>query len=65
MGLLSATQIFAIRRGIAVELGTENGDMIEIRAGLAAGDAVVTRGRFNIRSGSAVRVVEGGTPGKS
>lgn len=66
---LAGNYVYRIKDGkaerVAVELGTENGDMIEIRAGLAAGDAVVTRGRFNIRSGSAVRVVEGGTPGKS
>lgn len=66
---LAGTYVYRIKDGkaerAAVELGAEIGDMIEIRAGLSAGDEVVTQGRFNIRNGSPVRVVEGGAPGKS
>lgn len=66
---LAGRYVYRVRDGkaerVAVQLGTETDDMIEVRSGVAAGDEVVTLGRFNIRSGSPVRVVGGGASGKS
>jgi len=49
---------------VAVEIGAEIGDMVEIRSGVAAGDQVVTNGRFQVRNGSPIRLIEGRAPGK-
>lgn len=42
-------------RKTAVETGLEEGDWVEIRAGLAAGAQVVTLGNYELRDGMAVR----------
>lgn len=42
-----------------VELGYLSGELAEIRAGLAVGDAVVTTGKVALRDGAAVEVIGG------
>jgi multidrug efflux pump subunit AcrA (membrane-fusion protein) len=65
---LAGRFVYRIKDGkaerVAVELGTEMDDRVEVRSGLSAGDEVVTDGRFRIRNGSPVRVVEGAAQGK-
>jgi membrane fusion protein (multidrug efflux system) len=51
-----APQWIATRR--SVKVGYADGDRIEIREGLAAGDRVVTVGRNALRDGAAVQVLE-------
>jgi len=42
-----------------VTAATASGEMVEIRAGLAAGDRVVTRGAFNVRDGDRLLIERG------
>ena len=53
-------EVFVVVSGVAerrtVKTGQTAGDAIEVVEGLAAGDAVVTRGAFNLRGGDAVAV---------
>ncbi len=41
-----------------VRTGSVSGDLVEVTAGLSAGEAVVTRGAFNLRDGDRVQVVQ-------
>jgi membrane fusion protein (multidrug efflux system) len=53
--------VFAVREGAAVrvpiQLGYVNGELAEIRAGLAEGESVVTAGKVTLRDGSKVEVL--------
>jgi membrane fusion protein (multidrug efflux system) len=40
-----------------VELGTAAGELVEVRAGVTAGEQVITRGAFQVRPGEPVRIV--------
>ncbi|GAB2503036.1 efflux RND transporter periplasmic adaptor subunit [Arenimonas alkanexedens] len=61
--------VFVVRDGkavrVPVELGYVNGEVAEVRAGLAEGDAVVTAGKVAIRDGSDVEVINAGSKGAS
>ena len=54
-------EVLAVRDGVArrcrIETGEAGDDLVEVVAGLAAGDRVVTRGAFNVRDGDRVNVV--------
>ena len=60
------TAVFVVRDGKAVRmpvtLGSVDGALIEVRDGLAEGDAVVTAGKVALREGSAVQVVGADAP---
>ena len=60
------TAVFVVRDGKAVRmpvtLGYVDGALIEVRDGLAEGDAVVTAGKVALREGSAVQVVGADAP---
>jgi RND family efflux transporter MFP subunit len=45
-----------VARRRAVRTGTVSGDLVEIASGLAKGEAVVTRGGFNVKDGDRVNV---------
>lgn len=53
--------VFAVRDGkavrVAVKLGYIDGEWVEIREGLKAGDGVVTAGKIALRDGTAVTVI--------
>lgn len=53
--------VFAVRGGkaarIPVKLGYYDGEWVEVRAGLKAGDRVVTAGKVALREGTAVQVI--------
>ncbi|RPD88348.1 efflux RND transporter periplasmic adaptor subunit [Luteimonas sp. 100069] len=55
------TAVYTVREGkavrVPVELGYVDGNMIEVRSGLEAGDPVVTAGKVALREGSAVQVI--------
>lgn len=57
------TYVYVVENGaakkVAVELGIEANDTIEITSGLADGDAVVTKGQTYISDGEEVRVANG------
>ncbi len=59
--------VYAVRNGKAtrlpVKLGYVDGEWIEVREGLKAGDQVVTAGKVALREGSAVQVI-GAEPAK-
>lgn len=54
-------EVFAVRDHVArrcrIETGEAGDDVVEVAAGLAAGDSVITRGAFNVRDGDRVNVV--------
>jgi len=54
--------VFVVRDGraqrVALTLGAEEGGVVEVRAGLKAGDAVVTAGKATLRDGARVQVME-------
>ncbi len=54
-------EVFAVRDDVArrcrIETGEAGDDVVEVAAGLAAGDRVITRGAFNVRDGDRVNVV--------
>lgn len=60
------TAVFTVREGkavrVPVQLGYVDGDMIEVREGLAEHDAVVTAGKVALREGSVVQVVGADAP---
>jgi len=64
---LTGRFVYRIKDGkaerVAVKVGAMNDGMAEILSGLAVGDTVVTDGRFEVRDGSPVKVVAGGSPG--
>ncbi|MBN2716980.1 MAG: efflux RND transporter periplasmic adaptor subunit [Deltaproteobacteria bacterium] len=41
-----------------VQIGVQNGDMVEVTKGLVAGDRVVIRGQYSLRSGDRVTVLK-------
>jgi membrane fusion protein, multidrug efflux system len=45
---------------VPVELGYQDGQWAEVRAGVSEGDRVVTAGKVTLREGSAVQVIGGG-----
>jgi len=53
--------VFAVREGkasrVALELGYSDGGWVEVRKGLAEGDAVVVAGKAALREGTAVQVL--------
>lgn len=55
--------VFAVRDGkaarVAVKLGYMDGEWVEIREGLKAGDGVVTAGKIALRDGTPVEVIGG------
>jgi membrane fusion protein, multidrug efflux system len=57
-----APRIYVVEGGIAhereVQLGLSQGDQVEIRSGLEAGDTVVVVGQDNLRPGATVRLME-------
>ena len=57
-------EVFVVRNGQAerraVRTGTANGASVEIAAGLAGGEQVVTRGGFALRHGDRVTVTAAG-----
>jgi RND family efflux transporter MFP subunit len=59
-----SADVFVLREERAelrqIGLGTGTGQWVEVAAGLSAGDAVVTRGGFNLRDGDTVTVVPSG-----
>jgi len=59
-----AYAVFVINGGIArrrsVSLGIETPDLVEILSGISLGDLVVTRGNYNLVSGTKVTVAAGG-----
>lgn len=58
---LSGTYVFKVVDGkaerVAVEVGIEHEDLVEIVSGIAVGDVVITEGRSRVRNGMPVRVV--------
>lgn len=58
---LQSAHVFVAKNGVAekrnVTLGLEEGDRVEIRSGLAAGERVIVAGQGNLRHGSPVRVL--------
>lgn len=56
--------VFLVREGKAlrtpVQLGYLSGELVEIRSGLAPGDAVVTTGKVTLRDGAQVQVLNSG-----
>ena len=61
----STPSVFTVRAGKATRtvlaLGYTDGEWVEVRDGLAEGDAVVVAGKAALREGSAVQVIDGGT----
>jgi RND family efflux transporter MFP subunit len=59
-----SAEIFVLRENRAelrqIGLGTGSEQWVEVASGLSAGDAVVTRGGFNLRDGDTVTVVPSG-----
>jgi membrane fusion protein, multidrug efflux system len=53
-------EVFAVRNGqaekVTIQTGTTTGALVEVAAGLAAGEQVVTRGGFALRQGDRVTV---------
>ena len=53
--------VFVVRDGkaarVPVKLGYADGEWLEVREGLKAGDRVVTAGKVALRDGSAVQVI--------
>ena len=58
--------VFVVRESkavrVPVELGYVNGELAEVRSGLAEGDDVVTAGKVAIRDGSEVEVINAAAP---
>jgi membrane fusion protein, multidrug efflux system len=58
-----AASVFVIENGLArrraIQTGAAPGDVVEVAAGLTAGEEVVTRGGFNLRDGDRVRAIQG------
>ena len=58
---LQSAHVFVAKNGVAekrnVTLGLEEGDRIEIRSGLAAGERVIVAGQGSLRHGSPVRAL--------
>lgn len=58
-------KVFTVEDGKAVlqvvELGIDQGDLVEVKSGLAPGDSLIVAGHHRISSGDSVRVVKGGT----
>jgi RND family efflux transporter MFP subunit len=58
----AAPRVFIVQDGRAAErevaVGTSQGDQVEIRTGVEAGDTVVIVGQDNLRTGLAVRLME-------
>lgn len=58
---LQSAHVFVAKNGIAekrsVTLGLEEGDRIEVRSGLAAGERVIVAGQGSLRHGSPVRAL--------
>ena len=44
-----------------IELGVDQGDLVEVKSGLEVGDTLVVAGHHRISSGDPVRILEGGT----
>ena len=44
-----------------IELGVDQGDLVEVKSGLEVGDTLVVAGHHRISSGDKVRILEGGT----
>ena len=58
--------VFAVRGGkaarVTVKLGYYDGEWVEVRGGLKAGDRVVTAGKVALREGTAVQVIGDAVP---
>lgn len=58
---LQSAHVFVAKNGVAekraVTLGLEEGDRVEVRSGLAAGERVIVAGQGSLRHGSPVRVL--------
>jgi len=56
--------VYVVREGraqrVALTLGADEAGWVEVRAGLQAGDAVVTAGKATVRDGALVQVMNGG-----
>ena len=44
-----------------IDLGVDQGDLVEVRNGLEVGDTLIVAGHHKISSGDKVRILEGGT----
>ncbi len=61
----SDKKVFAVVNGKAVmkaiEKGIDQGDLVEVKSGLAEGDTLIVAGHHQVSSGDLVRILEGGT----
>ncbi len=57
-------EVFTVTDGKAqsrtIETGLDQGELVEVKTGLAAGDTLIVEGHHRISSGDPVRIVEGG-----
>lgn len=65
-GSIMQPEVYVIQNGKAglrrITAGREYGDLLEIRAGLRAGERIVTNGQGELRDGSTVRVIPSKNP---
>jgi len=63
------TYVYTVADGLAamapIDLGIRQGGWAEVRAGLAAGDQVITEGVIKVRNGAPVRVDGAGAPART
>lgn len=57
-------QVFTLANGKAesrtIQVGLDQGELVEVKAGLAAGDTLIVEGHHRISSGESVRILQGG-----
>ncbi|HEY9568597.1 MAG TPA: efflux RND transporter periplasmic adaptor subunit [Thalassobaculum sp.] len=65
---LAGRYVYVVRDGkaerVPVDVGAEVDDTVEIRSGLSVGDVLITDGRFRVRNGTAVRIVDDSASGE-
>ncbi len=58
-------KVFTVVSGKAVpkliEVGVDQGELVEVRSGLKAGDTLIVAGQHQLSSGDLVRIIKGGT----
>ncbi len=59
-----AKKVFTVLDGKAaikmIELGADQGDLVEVKGGLSVGDTLIVAGHHRVSSGELVRIVQGG-----